>query len=347
MTPVTTALASFGMSGLVFHGPLLSTNKGFHLSTVLERKKNESIKYHPEAKIVRTFKEICDNDQIELVVINTPDQTHYDLTKLALKHGKHVVVEKPFTLQHEQALELIDLAKLNGLVLSVFQNRRWDGDFMTVQQVIANDLLGRLVSFESHFDRYRNYIQENTWKEDASTGTGTLYNLGSHMIDQALVLFGKPDWVFADVRNMRTASKIDDSFDIWMAYPDVKVKVCGSYLVREPGPRYTLHGTEGSFLKWGIDPQEEALKAGKLPGLPEWGEEPEEEWGLLHTRIEGKDYRGRYHTVPGDYTQFYDNIYSAIRHKEPLAVKPEESALGIKIIEACFESAQRKKVVKV
>lgn len=347
MTPVTTALASFGMSGLVFHGPLLSTNKGFHLSTILERKKNESIKYHPEAKIVRTFQEICDNDQIELVVINTPDQTHYDLTKLALKHGKHVVVEKPFTLQYEQALELIDLAKLNGLVLSVFQNRRWDGDFMTVQQVIANDLLGRLVSFESHFDRYRNYIQGNTWKEDASTGTGTLYNLGSHMIDQALVLFGKPDWVFADVRNMRTAGKIDDSFDIWMAYPDVKVKVCGSYLVREPGPRYTLHGTEGSFLKWGIDPQEEALKAGKLPGLPEWGEEPEEEWGLLHTRIEGKDYRGRYHTVPGDYTQFYDNLYLAIRHNEPLAVKPEESALGIKIIEACFESAQRKKVVKV
>ncbi len=347
MRPIHTALASFGMSGVVFHAPLVEANKGYLLSTVLERTKSESKERYPKARIVRSFQELCKDDGIELIVINTPDNTHFELTKMALEHGKHVVVEKPFTQSYDHALRLMDLAKKQGLILCVFQNRRWDGDFLTVQKVISEKLLGRLVSFESHFDRFRNYIQDGTWKEDASTGTGTLYNLGSHMIDQALVLFGNPISVFADVRIMRTGGTVDDSFDIWMEYPDVKVKVCGSYLVREPGPRYILHGTEGSFLKWGIDPQEEALKAGNTPGLPGWGEEPREEWGLLHTRIAGKDYRGKMETIPGNYSLFYDNVYAAIRHGEPLAVKAEESAMGIRIIEACFESVQSKRTITI
>lgn len=345
--PIRTALASFGMSGVIFHAPLLMANKGFQLATVLERTKNIAQRLYPEITIIRSFKELCQDDKIELVVVNTPDHTHLALTKMALEHGKHVVVEKPFTLRYEDAITLIEIAKKNGVVLGVFQNRRWDGDFLTVQKIVKEQLLGRLVSYEAHYDRYRNFIQTNTWKEDPTSGTGTLYNLGSHLIDQALLLLGKPVSVFADIRTLRAGGGVDDSFDVWLEYPDLKAKVCGSYLVREPGPRYALHGTEGSFLKWGIDPQEEDLKAGKQPGGASWGVEPEEQWGLLHTNIEGKTFRGKYPGVPGNYMLFYDGIYNAIRNQKPLPVTAEEGAMVVKVIEACLESARTRCAVSI
>jgi len=347
ISPIQTAIASFGMSGKVFHGPLLHAHAGFKLAKILERNKEESRAYYPETSLVRTFDALCQDDSIELIVVNTPDHTHTALVKKALTCGKHVVVEKPFTLCSKEAFKLCELADKNNLTLSVFQNRRWDGDFLTVKKVVDNNFLGRLVSFESHFDRYRNFIQPDTWKEDASTGSGTLYNLGSHMLDQALQLFGKPLSVFADVRTMRTGGRVDDSFDVWMEYPDVKVLVRGSYLVREPGPRYILHGTEGSFLKWGIDPQEDALKAGKLPGTERWGLEPESDWGLLHTTIDGIDTRTKIETMAGNYTAYYDNIYQAIRHGKPLAVKAHEAAFVIKVIESALESSSRRAVIKL
>lgn len=347
MHQIHTALASFGMSGLVFHGPLLTAHKGFRFVSVLERTKNESTKIYPGIEVVRTFEALCKDDNIELIIINTPDHTHYDLAMMAIKAGKHIVVEKPFTLSYARAMELAEAADKANLIISVFQNRRWDGDFLTVRQVIDKVLLGRLVSFESHFDRYRNFIQPDTWKEDAGSGTGTLYNLGSHMLDQALVLFGPPISLFADVRAMRSGSKVDDSFDVWMQYPDVKVLVRGSYLVREQGPRYILHGTEGSFLKWGIDPQEEKLKAGRLPVGSKWGQEPESDWGLLHTTTDGKHIRKKYKTLAGNYQAYYDNIYAAIREDQALEVTAEQGALVIRVIEAALQSSQENKVVRL
>lgn len=347
MHQIQTALASFGMSGLVFHGPLLTAHKAFKLVSVLERTKGESLKVYPDIQVVRTFEALCKDDNIELIIINTPDHTHYDLAMMALKAGKHIVVEKPFTLSYARAMELAEAADKYNLIISVFQNRRWDGDFLTVRQVIEKGLLGRLVSFESHFDRYRNYIQPGTWKEDAGTGTGTLYNLGAHMLDQALVLFGTPTSLFADVRAMRSGSKVDDSFDVWLQYPDVKVFVRGSYLVREQGPRYALHGTEGSFLKWGIDPQEDELKSGRLPVGDHWGQEPESEWGLLHTTFEGKLIRERYETIAGNYQAYYDNVYAAIRENQSLEVTAEQGALVIRIIEAALQSSLENKVVRL
>ncbi len=345
--PVKTALASFGMSGLVFHGPLLDADKRFELVKVLERTKNETVKKYPYAKIVRSFDELCKDDSIELIVVNTPDHTHYELCRKALEHEKHVVVEKPFTQKYAEALELIELAEKKNLLLTVFQNRRWDGDFLTVKKAIENKLLGRLVSYEAHFDRFRNYIQPDTWKEDSQTGTGTLFNLGSHLIDQALVLFGKPDAVTADIRALRTSSDVDDTFELWLHYPDIRVSLSASYLVREPGPRYTLHGTEGSLLKWGIDPQEAELKKGVIPGSKGWGEEPESEFGLLHTTLQGKDVKEKLATIPGNYPAFYANLYSAIRHGEKLAVNPAEAAMVTKIIEAAFISHKEKRAVEV
>ena len=345
--PVKTALASFGMSGLVFHGPLLYADNCFELSKVLERTKSESVKKYPEVELVRSFDELCNDDSIELIVVNTPDHTHYELCKKALECQKHVVVEKPFTQKYAESLELIELAEKKNLLLTVFQNRRWDGDFLTVKKVVENKLLGRLVSYEAHFDRFRNYIQPDTWKEDSLTGTGTLFNLGSHLIDQALVLFGKPDAVTADIRALRSNSIIDDTFELWLHYPDIRVSLSASYLVREPGPRYTLHGTEGSFLKWGIDPQEGDLKKGTVPGTKGWGEEPESEFGLLNTTLQGKDVKEKLATIPGNYPTFYANLYRAIRHGEKLAVDPYEAAMVTKIIEAAFLSHKEKRAVAV
>lgn len=343
MEAIKTALCSYGMSGLVFHGPLLQANPGFSIVKILERKKEESAGKHQGAQLVRSYDDILDDPGVELVVVNTPDHLHYEMAGRALKAGKHVVVEKPFTLRTDHADELIRMAKDNGLVLSVFQNRRWDGDFLSVKEIIRKQKLGRLVDFESHFDRYRTEIQES-WK-DRSTGTGTLYNLGSHLVDQALQLFGMPEYLYCDSRILRDGAFTDDSYDLILHYPEIKCMLRSSYLVREPGPRFILHGTGGTYLKWGIDPQEEALKLGSVPGRPGWGEEAESHWGKINA-LDGELFvQSKYPTLPGNYMAYYDNIYGAIRENKPLAVQAGEARNVIRIIEAAYQSSREKRVV--
>jgi scyllo-inositol 2-dehydrogenase (NADP+) len=346
MITINTALASYGMSGIVFHGPLLETHSGFKITKILERNKNNSEGKHPGSELVRDYDSILQDKNIELIVVNTPDYLHYEMSMQALEAGKHIVVEKPFTLKSEEANKIIELGKKKGLMVSVFHNRRWDGDSLTVRKIIKEGELGRLVSYESHFDRFRNFIQ-TSWKEDNSLGAGTLYNLGSHMIDEALNIFGMPKFLFADVRGMRTNSKVDDSFDIILHYPKVKCLVRGSYLVKEQGPRYILHGTEGSFLKPGLDPQEAMLKEGKAPNMKNWGEDDPTFYGTLNTGIGGEEVRKLVPTTPGNYLAYYDNIYAHIRNNDPLAVKPEEARDVIRIIEAAYESAEKEMVIKL
>lgn len=342
---INTALFSYGMSGEVFHGPLLEAHPGFRISSVMQRDLRKPAKH--AHKLVNTPEEILKDSAVELVIVNTPNESHFGYTKDALNAGKHVIVEKPFTVTAKQADELIALAAKQKRILTVFQNRRWDGDFMTVKKVIEQKLVGKLVEFELHYDRFRNYIEANTWKEEAKEGTGILYNLGSHMLDQALVLFGMPLLVDARLGAQRPGGKVDDFYDIRLTYKDFQVIVKSSYLVREPGPRYIAHGTEGSFVKFGLDPQEQALKDKKVPGTPGWGSEGREWWGKLNTTINGLNYNGLIETIPGNYLSFYDNLYEAICHGKPLAVKPEESRDGIRLIEACFESSKTKSSVSV
>ena len=345
MNPIKTALCSYGMSGLVFHGPLLQEHPEFKIVKILERTKEESRGRHPGAELVRTYENILEDPDVELVVVNTPDHLHFKMAGLALKAGKHVVVEKPFTLQSKHADELIALARENGILLTVFQNRRWDGDFLSVKEIINTGKLGRLVDFESHFDRYRTEIKES-WK-DRSTGTGTLYNLGSHLVDQALVLFGMPEHLYCESRMLRDGALTDDSYDLFLHYPGFKCMVRSSYLVREPGPRFILHGTTGSYLKWGIDPQEEALKRGVLPGSPGWGEETEADWGKINA-LEGEVFvKGKIPTEAGNYMAFYENLHKAIREDATLAVSPEEARNVIRIIEAAYLSSREKRVVSI
>jgi scyllo-inositol 2-dehydrogenase (NADP+) len=347
MKTINAALASYGMSGEIFHAPLLSTHKGFNLISILERTKNRSHDRYPSANIARSYEEILEDDKVDLVIVNTPDKYHYEMALDAIKANKHVIVEKPFTLTMTEADHLISEAGKTGRLLGVFHNRRWDGDFMTIKKIIDENLLGRLVEYEAHFDRYRNYLQKESWKEQISSQSGTIYNLGSHLIDQALVLFGLPEAVFADIRALRTGAEVDDSFTLLLRYPKIKVSLKVSYLVREPGPKFSLHGTDGSFLKWGGDPQEEDLKSGKRPGIQSWGKEPEENWGILNTETKGIKYKGKYETIPGNYLAFYDDIYdSIINHHEP-SVTAEQGRDVILLIEAAKESNKLRKEIRI
>jgi len=342
---IRTALASFGMSGQVFHGPLLKINSNYEVIQVFERSKNLSEKLFPEAEIVRSFSEILKNQEVELVIINTPDWLHYEMTRDALKAGKHVVVEKPITQRSHRAEELLQLAKEKNVLLTVFQNRRWDNDFLTVQKVIESGNLGRLIEFESHFDRYRTFIKPDTWKEEGDEYVGVLHNLGSHMVDQAYVLFGMPKAVNAYLKIVRREGKVADYYDIRMEYEGFSAILKCSYLVKEPGPRYSIFGEYGTFHKWGIDNQEEKLKAGELPGDDDWGTEPEKEWGTLVYGKEGLEFIGKVQTVAGNYGAFYENVYDALRNGADLAVKPEQTIDVLKILEACLESNKTKKMV--
>ncbi len=344
---IRVGLASFGMSGSVFHAPLISANAHFQLRKILERSSTRSKELYPDAEIVRSYEDLLSDDNIDLVVVNTPDHLHFNMTKEALVKGKHVLVEKPFTLKSKEAQELIDISKKENRLLSVFQNRRWDGDFLTVQKVVESKMLGRLVEFESHYDRYRNFVQENTWKEEEDLGTGILYNLGSHMVDQVLVLFGMPKSVTAHLDITREGGRVIDNFDLRMEYEDLKVLVRSGYLVREAGPRYSLHGNLGSFVKYGIDPQEDMLKAGFMPYGDDWGKENEEDWGFINTENNDLHLEGSIETLAGDYPAFYNNIAMAIKEGKPLAVKAEEAMNVIKIIELAMQSHEEKRTIEL
>lgn len=346
-TPINVALAAYGMSGRVFHAPLITSHDGFKLRKVLERSGTRySAEKYSFVEVVKEFNHILDDKSIELVVINTPEHTHYDLARQALLTEKHVIIEKAFTTTSAEAQALIELAGQKGRMLSVFQNSRWHSDFLTIRKIIEHNFLGRLIEFEAHYDRYRNFIQPGTWKEEAKPGTGVLYNLGSHMIDQVLVLFGWPQSLFADVRIQRPGGKVDDNFELIFYYADgFKVTLKSSYLVREAGPRYIIHGTAGSFVKYGADPQEALLKAGKSPLEENWGLEPEEQWGKLNTQFGGLHFEGKIESSRGSYLGFYENIYNVIRNNDELTVKPEQALNTIAIIEAAMKSSKEKQIV--
>lgn len=342
---IKTALLSYGMSGEVFHGPLLEAHPNFEIVSVWQRNPARAARH--AYRVVASYSDLLADPEVELVVVNTPNDSHFLYATEALKAGKHVIVEKPFTVTEDEANSLIALAREQKCLLSVFQNRRWDADFLTVQKVLGERLLGKLVECEIHYDRFRNYIEANTWKEAAEGGTGVLYNLGSHVIDQALVLFGLPTWVDARLGIQRPGGQVDDFFDIRLEYDDFFCILKSSYLVREQGPRFILHGVNGSFLKSGMDPQEQDLKDKKVPGSAQWGVESKEWWGKLNTTVDGHDLVTSYESVPGNYLSYYDNIHAALRKGSPLAVTAEDARDVIRIIEACQESNGSRRAIKI
>lgn len=342
---VKVGLVGYGMAGEVFHAPVISVIPNFELTSIVERNGESSRKRYPHVNIVRSIDELLQDKEIELIVVATPNITHFTIAKQSLLAGKHVVVDKPFTVTSSEAQELIDLASKQKKIVSVFQNRRWDGDFLTVKKIIREKKLGRLVEYESHFDRYVNFIRDNPWKESGDKGNGLLYDLGTHLIDQALDLFGLPNSIYADMDIRRKTGKIIDNFEIILYYEALKVILRSGLLVREAGARFTLHGTEGSFVKYGVDPQEEALKQGMIPEGNEWGKDPEQWWGVLNTQINGKHWVGKIETELGNYRLYYENIYNAIRGKEELIVKPIDGLSTIRLIEGSIQSSAEKRVI--
>jgi scyllo-inositol 2-dehydrogenase (NADP+) len=347
MEKIVVGIASFGMSGKVFHAPLLSHHADFRLKRIIQRTGDNAKQAYPEVLVSKSIDDLLNDPEIELIVANTPDKNHHELAKRCLEAGKHVVVEKPIAQTVAQAEDLIAIAIRRQRMLTVFHNRRWDGDFMTVGKVIRSNALGHLVEFESHFDRYRNFIQPNTWKERSEDGAGILFNLGSHMIDQALVLFGMPEAVTAHLRIVRKGGEVDDWYDIRLHYPGLTALLRASYLVKEPGPRYILHGSKGTFYKHGLDPQEDALKLGIDPRIPEWGTEAMEWFGTLVTEKEGATERVKLQTLPGNYSAFYDGVADCLRNGTEPPVKPVEAANVIRIIEAAQESNRTRATIGI
>lgn len=346
-TPINAALCSYGMSGKLFHAPFLHHHSDFNLYGVYERSSHNAKKDYPGIKHFSSLEEMLADTAIELVVVNTPNASHFDYTLKALEAGKHVVVEKPFVPTVAQADALIKAAESAGKKLSVYQNRRFDSDFMTVQQVIAQGRLGEIVEAEIHFDRYKLELSPKLHKETPGQSTGIVYDLGSHIIDQALQLFGVPEAVFADLMITRPSSKVDDYFEIIFYYPGRRVRLKGGYVIKHPVPSYIIHGIEGSFLKERADIQEAALQEGLYKGQQDWGREPADKNGLLHYNTPQGDVIEQVETLPGNYGLYFDKLYNAIRNNNELPVTAHEGRNVIAIIEAAFKSHNEKCVVSL
>lgn len=343
--PIKTALCSFGMSGWVFHAPFVHAHPGFELTAVWERSKNLSQEKYPNVIVYRSLEAMLADESIELVIVNTPNITHFEYCSKALKAGKHVVCEKPFTVTVAEATALIELAATQNKQLSVYHNRRYDSDFKTIRSVVDQQLLGEMVEAEFHFDRFKEVLSPKLHKEIPGEGTGALYDLGSHLIDQALQLFGWPTALFADIVAMRAVSKVDDYFEILLYYPKSRVRLKASYQVREALPGYILHGSKGSFIKSKTDMQETQLQQQLLPTAAGYGVEPLSEKGWLHTEKNGEVIREQIPSFDGNYMEYYEGIFQAIRNHKALPVTAAEATNVIRIIEAAFESSNNKKVV--
>lgn len=347
MQTIKTALCSFGMSGWVFHAPFLNLHKGFDLYGVWERSQKKAVEKYPSIKSFDSYEALLNDEAIELVIVNTPNYTHFDLAKKALLAGKNVIVEKPFCITVTECDELIALAKEKNKLLSVYQNRRYDSDYKIIKKVVTEGWLGDIVEAEFHFDRFSEILSPKVHKETPGPGTGLLYDLGSHLIDQALQLFGMPQAIFADIIAARKISLVDDYMELLLFYPRMRVRIKASYVVREPLPSYALHGTKGSFIKARTDVQEKALQAGLSPGIKDWGKEPENEMGLLHTEKDGQLIRKYLAAANGNYMDYYDGIYKALTTGSDLPVTAEEGRDVIKLIEKAYQSNGQKRVVEL
>jgi scyllo-inositol 2-dehydrogenase (NADP+) len=341
--PIKTALCSFGLSGRVFHAPFLHAHPGYELYSVLERDKDLAAPAYPSIRIRRSLQALLEDKAVELVVVNTPNYTHYDYAREALLASKHVVVEKPFTTTVAEALTLTELAAGLGKCLSVYQNRRYDSDFKTVRQVLDSGSLGDVAEAELHFDRYNQVLSPKSHKETPGPGAGILFDLGPHLIDQALQLFGTPESVFADLRIQRPVSRVDDYMEVLLYYPSFPVRLKSGYLVREALPAYILHGSKGSFIKTRADIQESRLLAGDIPSGDTWGAEPDSERGLLHTDTS----RAFIPSLRGDYGAYYDQLYEAIRNGAVPPVTADEGVSVMRVLDAAVRSNKERSVTRI
>ena len=332
-------LIGFGFAGKVFHAPVIRAVDGLLLSTIVQRHAPPDPRY-PDVEFVRSVDEMLSR-KIDLVVVATPNTSHHPITKQCLLAGRHVVVDKPFTPTLGEAQELVQIAKRQQRIVTVYQDRRYTGDFATVQQVVSEGALGRVVLFESHFDRFRPERKPNAWREETLPGSGVWFDIGPHLIDQALLLFGIPDAIGADIRIEREGARIDDAFDVTLYYAHARALLRASMLATPIGPTWIVHGTKGSFIKYGMDPQEAALKEGRTPDEPDWDAEPAELYGTLVT----PDATRTVPTLRSSFARYYENVRDAILGTSKLAVTPEWSLDVMRGLELAAASSRARRVL--
>lgn len=330
-------LVGFGFAGKVFHAPVIRAVEGLRLTTIVQRSGAGDPGY-ADVEVVRSVDELLTRS-IDLVVVATPNTSHHPIAKQCLLAGRHVVVDKPFTVTMAEAEELVRIGQESRRVLSVYQERRYTGDCVTVQKVIADGLVGRVVTFEHHFDRFRPALKSGAWREQRLPGSGVWYDLGPHLLDFALLVCGIPEAIGADIRIERDGAVVDDAFDVALYYPRMRAVLRGSMLASGSAPTFVVHGTKGSFIKYGQDPQEGALKAGQTPDAPDWDHEAAEWYGKL-TTAEGTRVVP---TVPSNFTRYYENVRDAIFGTAPLAVTPAQALEVMRgLLLAVASSAQRR-----
>jgi predicted dehydrogenase len=343
------ALIGYGLAGAVFHAPLIASVEELELTAIVTRdpeRRARAQRDFPEVTLLSLAEEIWPlADELELVVVAAPNRFHVQLARAAMEAGLGVVVDKPLTAGAEEASGLVRVAGERGVLLTVFQNRRWDGDFLTARRLLEEGTLGRVFRFESRFERWRPELSGG-WRELAAPeeAGGLLYDLGSHLVDQALVLFGQVQDVYAELDARRPEAQVDDDAFVALTHESgVRSHLWMSAVAAQPGPRVRLMGDRAAYVKYGLDVQEEALRAGLRPGGPGWGEEPEDRWGVLGV---AGDVR-RVPTAPGAYHRFYEGVAEALRDGSPPPVDPDEVVAGLEVLDAARVSARDGRVVRL
>jgi scyllo-inositol 2-dehydrogenase (NADP+) len=345
---IDVGLIGFGLAGRSFHAPVIRAVPGLRLAAILQRSGNEAAEQYPDVRIVRTLDELLDLPEIRVVVIATPNDSHYPLAHACLAAGRDVLVDKPFTTTLDEAIALVEFARKQRRLLTVYQNRRYDGDFQAIVQLVASGALGRIVRFESNYDRYRPQLRPGAWRERSGPGTGIFFDLAPHLIDHALLLFGLPEALTGDIRIEREGAVTDDAFDLAFHYPrGLRADLRSSILAAATRARFILHGTRGAFVKQTFDPQESNLRRGYIPTDAAWGAEPEENWGLLTLSENGALTQRRVSSANCDYRDFCANLRDAILGKAALAVTPEWALDVMRLLELARQSSDERRTISV
>ncbi|WP_432714452.1 Gfo/Idh/MocA family oxidoreductase [Pedobacter sp.] len=333
---IKTGILAYGMSGKVFHAPFLEAHPGFELAAVTERHHQNAALDYPQIKSYPSVEDLLNDESLALVVINTPNYTHFDYAKRALEKGKHIIVEKPFAATAAEAQILFNLAREKGKQVFVYQNRRWDSDFKSVRKILEQGVLGRLSEVHIRYDRYRPAISPKTFKEEPMAASGMQYDLGPHLLDQAISLFGQPLSHHKILSKVRKDTQVDDYFSIYLAYPNnVNVFVHSNILVADIQPAFVLHGEKGSFIKGRTDVQEAQLLKGMKALDPGYGLEEENSGGIL-TQVDEEGHKTRT-IIPseeGRYMDLFEAIYRSLVHGDAFPVKEEQVLWQLQILEA-------------